>query len=75
MKIFEDQSPTKYDVCNTVEITASSGIITSPGYPSYKQTLDTCVTRISVPFGKTINIYTYDINTKSRNSLEEYALI
>jgi hypothetical protein len=58
----------KYDICATAEITAAKGIIVSPGYPNYQTVTQVCRTKIIVPAGKTLNIYSSDIALKARNS-------
>lgn len=63
--------PTKYDICKTAEITASSGTLISPNYPSYMPIPSPCQTKLVAPAGKTFNIYTADVSLVVRNKNEE----
>ena len=64
--------PTIYDICSTNEITpTTNGIVTSPNYPTYKQTNQPCRVKLTAPPGKTFNIFVSDINIKARNKEEE----
>ena len=67
---FKASSPNTYDICNVPEITAQSGIITSTGYPRYQTTNGACQTKITVPNGKSINIFVSDMNILKRDSSE-----
>ncbi|CAF0748416.1 unnamed protein product [Brachionus calyciflorus] len=60
-----------YDICGSSEITQTSGLIKSPSYPTYKQTTGICRTKITVPTGKSLNIFVTDMNIQKRDSTEE----
>lgn len=50
-------------------------MITSPSYPTYKQTTDVCTTKITVPAGKTINVWMNDVAILKRDAVERFLLI
>lgn len=58
------------NVCDDQTITQQSGIIQSPGYPTYQQTSKTCNSKISVPNGKTIDVFVVDLRIQNRDSSE-----
>lgn len=58
------------NICDGQTVTQSSGIIQSPSYPSYQTTSDTCTTKISVPIGKTIDVFVTDMRIQNRDSSE-----
>jgi hypothetical protein len=61
-----------FDVCGDsfTEITTSAGIISSPGYPSYRNQSITCTKKITVPAGKAINIWIVDMLLKTRDPVK-----
>ena len=65
-------SPNFYEVCNTNDINQQSGIVRSPKYPTYQVTSGNCVTKITVPVGKTLNIWITDMNIPKRDSSEKF---
>ncbi len=54
-----------------MDITSSNGFITSPGYPSYKSTNQSCTVKINVPIGKSINLWAVDMALNARDSSGE----
>jgi len=55
------------DVCSTsIDITQSNGFITSPSYPSFTQQNKTCLVKINVPAGKSVNIWAVDVSIGNR---------
>ena len=57
------------DICSgTDDITQSNGFISSPQYPSFSQQNKTCIRKIKLPPGKSINIWAVDTSLGSRGS-------
>lgn len=74
-KIQIAKSADTFNICNTTEITNQKGMITSPGYPTYRATNSTCQIKISVPAGKSLNIWVTDINILKRNTQERFLFL
>lgn len=69
-KIFQVTSNNVINVCDDQTVTQQSGIIQSPSFPTYQQTTQTCNTKISVPNGKTLDIFVVDLKIQNRDSSE-----
>lgn len=50
-----------YNLCDDGDITNVNGILTSPGYPKYGNTVGTCVRKIVAPADKVIRLRVVDM--------------